>query len=174
MEVQSESKHVVDAVHSGDLEQLESWALALLLALINNGVIAAQHHGVSSSLVGLWWPWVQLPLARLHVWLIELLRDTREIRSEKLKHDDKLSGEMCLGSLLNTCRLRWDDDNEGGTNPLITMSISKTPSESTPLAMWVKRRSSPVWWDWKTERSGLIYKHKKSMLQLFRGNIVQV
>lgn len=53
VEVQSEGKHVVGAVHSGDLEQLEYWALALLLALINNGVIAAQHHGVSSSLVGL-------------------------------------------------------------------------------------------------------------------------
>ena len=53
MEVQSESEHVVVAVHAGDLEQLEQRALALLLALINNGVIAAQHHGVSSSLVGL-------------------------------------------------------------------------------------------------------------------------
>lgn len=44
-----------------------------------------------------------------------------------------------------TCRLTWDDDNEGGTNPLITMSSSKTPSESKPLATWVKRRVSPVW-----------------------------
>lgn len=53
MEVQRETKHVVDAVHPGDLEQLEQRALALLLALINNRVITAQHHGVSSSLVGL-------------------------------------------------------------------------------------------------------------------------
>lgn len=53
MEVQSESEHVVDAVHPGDLEQLEQGALALLLALVNNGVITAQHHGVPSSLVGL-------------------------------------------------------------------------------------------------------------------------
>lgn len=53
VEVQSQSEHVVSAVHPGDLEQLEQRALALLLALINNGVITAQHHGVSSSLVGL-------------------------------------------------------------------------------------------------------------------------
>ena len=53
MEVQGESEHVVDAVQPGDLEQLQQRALALLLALVNNGVIAAQHHGVSSSLVGL-------------------------------------------------------------------------------------------------------------------------
>lgn len=53
MEVQSESEHVVDAVHPGGLEQLEQRALALLLALINNAVITAQHHGLSSSLVGL-------------------------------------------------------------------------------------------------------------------------
>jgi len=53
VEVQRESKHVVDAIGPGDLEQLEQRALALLLALINNGVIAAQHHGLSCSLVGL-------------------------------------------------------------------------------------------------------------------------
>lgn len=53
MEIQSESKHVVDTVHPGDLQQLEHGALALLLALVNNGVVTAQHHGVSSSLVGL-------------------------------------------------------------------------------------------------------------------------
>lgn len=53
MEVQSESEHVVDAVHPRDLKQLEQRALALLLVLINNGVITAEHHGVSSSLVGL-------------------------------------------------------------------------------------------------------------------------
>lgn len=53
MEVQREREHVVDAVHPGDLEQLQQGALALLLALVNDGVIAAQHHGVSSSLVGL-------------------------------------------------------------------------------------------------------------------------
>lgn len=53
MEVQSESEHIVDTVHPSDLEQLEQRALALLLALVNNGVIAAQNHGVSSSLVGL-------------------------------------------------------------------------------------------------------------------------
>lgn len=53
MEVQSESEHIVDAVHPRDFEQLEQRALALLLALINNGLIAAQYQGVSSSVVSL-------------------------------------------------------------------------------------------------------------------------
>ena len=53
MEIQSESKHVVDALHPRDLEQLENRALALLLALINDGVITTQHNGTSSSLMGL-------------------------------------------------------------------------------------------------------------------------
>lgn len=53
MEVQSESEHIVDTVHPIDFEQLEQRALALLLALINNGVIASQNHGVSSFLMGL-------------------------------------------------------------------------------------------------------------------------
>lgn len=44
----------------------------------------------------------------------------------------------------HTWRLTLDDDSEGGTNPLITMSSSKTPSESTPRATWVTRRISPV------------------------------
>lgn len=77
MEVQGESKHVVDAVHPGDLEQLQQRALALLLALVNNGVITAQHHGVPSSLVGLRRPRVQLALTRLHVRLVKLLQDTK-------------------------------------------------------------------------------------------------
>lgn len=53
VEVQRESKHVVGAVYPRHPEQLEQRALALLLALINNGVIATQHHGGSFSLVGL-------------------------------------------------------------------------------------------------------------------------
>lgn len=53
VEVQRESEHIVDTVHPSDLEQLEQRALAFLLALINNGVVAAQNHGVSSFLVGL-------------------------------------------------------------------------------------------------------------------------
>ena len=51
MEVQSESKHIIDTVHPGELEQLENRALAFLLALVNDGMITAQHHGASSSLV---------------------------------------------------------------------------------------------------------------------------
>lgn len=53
MKVQRESKHVVDTVYPRHPEQLEQRALALLLALINEGVVAAQHHGGSSPLVGL-------------------------------------------------------------------------------------------------------------------------
>lgn len=51
---------------------------------------------------------------------------------------------VCSVGNEHTLRLTWDDDNEGGTNPLITMSRSKTPSESRPRATWVTRRISPV------------------------------
>lgn len=53
MEVQRKSEHVVDTVHPGDFQQLEHRALALLLTLVNNGVVTAQHRGLPSSLVGL-------------------------------------------------------------------------------------------------------------------------
>lgn len=53
VKLQGERKHVVDAVYLGKLEQLQQRALAFLLALINNSVIAAQHHGGPPSLVGL-------------------------------------------------------------------------------------------------------------------------
>ncbi len=165
VEIQRESEHVVDAVHPGDLQQLQQRALTLLLAFVNDGVIAAQHQGVSSSLVGLRRPRVQLPSARLHVWLIKLLQHTKEIRSEKLKRSDRLVSVWGLLTTVRvsssepTCRLKWDDDNDGGTNPLITMSMSKTPSESTPLATWVRRRISPVWRNEQTVTSLLIYKH---------------
>lgn len=75
VEVQSESKHVVDTVHAGDLQQLEQRALPLLLALISDGVITAQHHGASPSLMGLRGPRIQLPLARLHIRFVKLLQD---------------------------------------------------------------------------------------------------
>lgn len=67
VKVQGESKHVVDAVDPRHPEQLQHGAAALLLPLINNGVVAAQHQGGPSSLVGLGRPRVQLPLARLYV-----------------------------------------------------------------------------------------------------------
>lgn len=53
MEVQSERKHVVGTIHPRNLEQLKHRTLALFLALVNNCVITTQHHGASSSLVGL-------------------------------------------------------------------------------------------------------------------------
>lgn len=67
VKVQGESKHVVDAVDPRHPEQLQHGALPLLLPLINNGAVAAQHHGGPASPVGLGRPRVQLPLARLHV-----------------------------------------------------------------------------------------------------------
>lgn len=53
MKIQRESEHVVNTVYPRHPEQLQQRALALLLALIDNGVVAAQHHGGPSSLVGL-------------------------------------------------------------------------------------------------------------------------
>lgn len=63
----------------------------------------------------------------------------------------------CSDGSEHTWRLTWDDDSEGGTNPLITMSSNKTPSESRPRATWVTRRISPVLkkrekrkgWEWR-------------------------
>lgn len=100
MKIQRESEHVVDTVYPGHPEQLQQRALALLLALINNGVVAAQHHGGPSFLVGLGWPRVQLPLARLHVWLIEVLREGHRAR----KSEDERSMSK-PGNNLNKCRL---------------------------------------------------------------------
>lgn len=67
VKVQGERKHIVDAVDPRHPEQLQHGALALLLPLINNGVVAAQHHGGPSSPVSLGRPRVQLPLAGLYV-----------------------------------------------------------------------------------------------------------